>query len=172
MLTTESEQTAWVNNFHQPVNFTCPKGKFLTGVSSRHSNGHEDRIFKYHCSDISLYGTKVKPETCEIKKNVNGWDGQLVFACPDQKVLIGESSVHHRVRKDRRFSFNCCDIKHPFAKVKIDKCTLTPFVNGFDAFFDFKCPKNTVLKGTHSYHNNKTEDRRFRFNCCSLKEDK
>lgn len=166
------EQTAWVNKYHQSVNFTCPNGKFLTGASSRHSNGHEDRIFKYTCSDISLFKEKVRPVACEKSRVINGPDKPVVFSCPDKKVLVGENSKFHKGPKDRVYSYNCCALEHPFAKVTVDQCSLTPFINGWDAYFDFKCPQNMVLKGTHSYHNNKREDRRFRFECCAVRQVK
>jgi hypothetical protein len=44
----------------------------------------------------------------------------------------------------------------------------TGYVNNFDAAFTFSCPSKYYLAGVHSYHDNGTEDRRFRFYCCRL----
>ena len=47
-------------------------------------------------------------------------------------------------------------------------CKYSDYVNDFDQKFKFQCPGKKVLVGTESYHSNKQEDRRFRFECCDL----
>ena len=164
------KQTPWVNKHHQPSVFNCPENQILTGVSSRHTNRIEDRLFKYRCGEVSLWGEKIKVDSCHVTKNVNDFDRPVNFSCPAHQVLVGESSHFHRKRKDRRFSYSCCSLKHSFAKLKTESCSFSPWVNAFDAYFDYKCPENMVLKGVKSYHKDGIEDRRFSYQCCSVKE--
>jgi len=42
-------------------------------------------------------------------------------------------------------------------------------MNSFDGNLDFTCGTNQALSGIFSYHRNKKEDRRWRFQCCKVK---
>ena len=46
---------------------------------------------------------------------------------------------------------------------------MSDWINKFDLPVDFTCPSDKFLAGTHSYHWNDAEDRRFKFNCCSAR---
>ncbi len=52
--TTNPVQTGYVNGYDAVVSYNCPAGKVITGVYSVHENKHEDRIFKYTCSNIEV----------------------------------------------------------------------------------------------------------------------
>ena len=167
---TLGEKTKWVNAYDKPVNFTCPEGQALTGVTSRHSNSSEDRIFSYECSSGKIFDEKLSFSSCSEHKNVNHFDRPVDFSCPDGKVLVGESSHHNSGAEDRRFSYTCCQPEHPFVDLELNQCSISPWVNNMDAYFHFKCPKDMALKGVKSHHQGGVEDRRFRYECCSLIE--
>ena len=42
-------------------------------------------------------------------------------------------------------------------------CHWTQYVNNFDQEFKYRCPKNYLISGMESYHQNMQEDRRFVF---------
>ena len=44
--------SAFLNNFDQPLDYTCPKGQVMVGQYSVHGNGVEDRRFKARCAEI------------------------------------------------------------------------------------------------------------------------
>ena len=43
----------------------------------------------------------------------------------------------------------------------------TGYVNDFDAPVLYTCPNGGYLNGVYSVHDNKKEDRRYRFRCCT-----
>ncbi len=45
---------------------------------------------------------------------------------------------------------------------------ITGYVNGMDAILDWTCPNGSVVVGAYSYHNNGTEDRRWRYRYRSI----
>lgn len=48
-------------------------------------------------------------------------------------------------------------------------CTWSGYVNNFDAVVNYTCPGDKVLKGVYSTHDNGREDRRFNYQCCSMR---
>jgi hypothetical protein len=46
----------WINNWDQPVNFTCPAGKVKVGEHSVHSNHYEDRLYRFKCCSVAIEG--------------------------------------------------------------------------------------------------------------------
>ena len=163
-------KTEWLNKFDHPVSFSCPKNQIMTGVKSRHNNSAEDRIFGFECSLGQLFDKAIKTKECTQHKNVNTYDKPVKFSCPENQVLTGESSKHSSRAEDRIFSYDCCKVEHPYVELKVDQCFTSPWVNGFDAFFHYRCPQNMVMQGVESYHSSSQEDRRFRYKCCPIGE--
>eukprot|EP00091_Calanus_sinicus_P010859 TRINITY_DN2490_c0_g1_i6.p1 TRINITY_DN2490_c0_g1~~TRINITY_DN2490_c0_g1_i6.p1 ORF type:complete len:208 (-),score=45.89 TRINITY_DN2490_c0_g1_i6:77-610(-) len=48
------QSTNWVNNFDQHLNYKCPGNKVLVRAESYHTNGTEDRRWKFECCDLVL----------------------------------------------------------------------------------------------------------------------
>ncbi|XP_059154331.1 dermatopontin-like [Physella acuta] len=104
--TSACEQSGYVNDFDQPINYVCPHNKVMTGVASYHSNHHEDRRFKFQCCSVngkSLNG-------CYKTGEVNTWDGKLTLLVPEGKVVNGAYSTHNNYYEDRIWRFNICSI--------------------------------------------------------------
>ncbi|GFO33132.1 hemagglutinin/amebocyte aggregation factor [Plakobranchus ocellatus] len=94
------------------------------------------------------------------------WDQPFLYACHRGKILKTVYSVHDNRREDRRWSFSCGQA--PGGAAPHD-CLWTGYVNGWDAVMNFVCPRDYLITGLQSYHDNRREDRRFKFKCCTQK---
>ncbi|KAH9496548.1 hypothetical protein Btru_017237 [Bulinus truncatus] len=89
----------YVNDFDQPINFTCPGTKVLVGIESYHDDSPEDRRYKFNCCDVSsqplsdLYTTDY----------LNDWDGEIKFSVPENYAIKSLYSVHENTFEDRRW---------------------------------------------------------------------
>ncbi|KAK7453353.1 hypothetical protein BaRGS_00039644 [Batillaria attramentaria] len=92
---------------------------------------------------------------------VNDFDGIMDFTCPGNGVITGWQGYHNNHREDRRFKFRCCDMD-----VGLRDCSWSGDANGWDGELGFQTSGNRVLHGVYSRHNNRREDRLFRFNQC------
>uniref|UniRef100_UPI00358FA083 hemagglutinin/amebocyte aggregation factor-like n=1 Tax=Myxine glutinosa TaxID=7769 RepID=UPI00358FA083 len=97
---------------------------------------------------------------------INDWDGVMNYNCPPSQSISRLQSYHRNDKEDRVWDVNC---KTTFGRESQPLCYETNYVNCFDEAIVFKCPPNFVISGLHSYHDNYTEDRRWRFTCCSQK---
>nr|XP_022293948.1 hemagglutinin/amebocyte aggregation factor-like isoform X1 [Crassostrea virginica] len=94
----------------------------------------------------------------------NDWDRPLNFQCSSRKSSIHQIvSYHDNKMEDRRFDFNC---RHVPSVVGPVSCSLSGYVNDFDAPVLYSCPNGGYINGISSYHHNHYEDRRYRFRCC------
>ena len=81
----------------------------------------------------------------------------------EEKECTGFIVVHNNKKEDRAWSWDCRRVlKHGYPK-----CRQTGYVNSFDKPMFFMCGRNQYIYGVESYHNNKHEDRRWKFTCCS-----
>ncbi|KAM4677934.1 hemagglutinin/amebocyte aggregation factor-like isoform 2-T2 [Discoglossus pictus] len=105
---------------------------------------------------------RVVPEEGKNNRWVNNYDQPLNFQCQAHQSIGMIISIHHNSHEDRLWDFSC---KDTFSRAS--SCYWTGYVNDFDQPFDFVCPFGSVLSGMDSFHDNKREDRRWRFLCCS-----
>ena len=85
-------ETDYVNDFDQPMSFTCGPNEFITGTDSYHSNHHEDRRWKFRCCSAPDY----KATGCRItEKYVNEFDGPLKFSTGPGEAITGVFSYHN-----------------------------------------------------------------------------
>ncbi|XP_074652892.1 uncharacterized protein LOC141907210 [Tubulanus polymorphus] len=92
----------------------------------------------------------------------NDWDQPLDFQCSSGQYINFIRSIHHNGHEDRRFRLEC---QRGFVGTD---CSWTGFLNGWDEVIRFTCPRNGIVTGLYSYHNNGPEDRRWRVRCCQL----
>ena len=45
---------------------------------------------------------------------------------------------------------------------------VSDYINEFDQPLTFQCPNDGFITGTESVHDNRKEDRRFKFQCCEI----
>ncbi|XP_063058490.1 hemagglutinin/amebocyte aggregation factor-like [Engraulis encrasicolus] len=92
----------------------------------------------------------------------NSFDEALFFHCPTLESISYIMSEHNNHHEDRLWDFHC---QKTFTQTP--SCFTTNWVNDFDDPLDFQCPSNSVITGMESYHDNRHEDRRWKFTCCN-----
>ncbi|XP_069808354.1 hemagglutinin/amebocyte aggregation factor-like [Dendropsophus ebraccatus] len=96
-----------------------------------------------------------------IARWANNYDHPFTAQCENHQSFSIITSAHHNYYEDRLWDFTCKDTFSSAAS-----CFWSGHVNDFDQAFDFICPFGSVLSGASSYHDNYTEDRRWKFYCC------
>ncbi|CAH2276564.1 hemagglutinin amebocyte aggregation factor-like [Pelobates cultripes] len=147
----------WINEFDQNLNFQCVNDESISMITSVHENKHEDRRWAFRCKK-----TFSNSGNCNWSGYINNFDEEFEFTCPFGSVLNGMSSYHDNKKEDRRWNFLCC-----LGEVQVvKKCKWSDYVNEFDEYLSWEAPTNHYLVGASSYHNNKREDRRWRYHSC------
>jgi len=92
----------------------------------------------------------------------NDWDNELSFNCPSG--AITRLMSHHDNRKeDRQWKFGCSSLC-----TSLSAGIRSGYVNNWDDVEDYTCPANSVMTGMYSVHDNRKEDRRFKFTCSQV----
>merc|ERR1712185_59311 len=91
---------------------------------------------------------------------INGWNGNMNWQASGHTFVSGLHSTHSNRREDRLFKPLLTNIGTTQAHKH-----WSGWVNNWDAYFHYDCPTNYALSGFISYHSNRKEDRRWRFQC-------
>ncbi|KAJ1166613.1 hypothetical protein NDU88_007012 [Pleurodeles waltl] len=159
--TGETEDTLsprWVNDYDQPLLFTCSNQDSINSIISQHHNKHEDRLWDFTCKNT--FSASV---TCQWSPYVNNFDEEFSYTCPFGSVISGFDSYHHNKHEDRRWRIYCCTQNSDAT----NNCQWTNYVNDFDAYFNWQVPAGRYLVGVSSYHDNHREDRRWKYQHCA-----
>ncbi|XP_072566487.1 hemagglutinin/amebocyte aggregation factor-like [Paramormyrops kingsleyae] len=148
----------WENSYDNPLNFDCPYKQSISSIHSKHDNHREDRLWEFQCKD-----TFNSNPQCFWTPEVNDFDEEFTFVCPNNYVMTGMSSYHDNKHEDRRWQFQCCQIYNYCNS----NCQWTPYVNNYDEEFTWLVPSMNFLVGAESIHHNKHEDRRWKFYYCT-----
>ena len=97
----------------------------------------------------------------------NEWDKPLNVRCNNNQAFYQVKSYHDNRREDRRWEWKCRTV---LRDTKFKNCKLTDWQNDYDKPLMFQCATNKVLTGVFSVHDNKREDRRWKFQCCDAKD--
>ncbi|KJY94765.1 dermatopontin-like protein [Pseudoalteromonas piscicida] len=99
--------SGYVNSYDQAFNFVCPNGQFFVGMSSRHDNGTEDRLFNFNCASMatSSTGAALFAESC-ITTQYTGYDQPWTLG--GNGAIIGMSSRHDNRTEDRQTAVSYC----------------------------------------------------------------
>jgi hypothetical protein len=95
----------WKQNFNRPD--LCGANGLMKGAWSQHNNHHEDRIFRFRCQRY----TGIRLENKSWAGWCNWYDRQCNYQCPGNKVMIGVHSERSNGHRDRRFRYQCADVK-------------------------------------------------------------
>ena len=114
---------------------------------------------------MSTFGSSNLNSLAEIQYQ-NEYDQRLQVHCQGKHGMYKVISVHNNKREDRIWDWKCRQV----VKRGNPKCKQTNYVNNFDEPMFFMCGKNQYIAGVDSYHSDKTEDRRWRFSCCSAQK--
>ncbi|XP_074654946.1 uncharacterized protein LOC141908697 [Tubulanus polymorphus] len=150
---------AYVNNFKEDFDFSCPDGEHVSWVESYHDNYHEDRRWNFKCLNAGYVGNE-----CWLSDYVNDWDGDMDFKCADNGIVTGFWSKFDSHRNDRRWKIRCCKI----ITVNGTQCSTTPDnINEYDNPLDWNVPVGQAIRGFWSHHKNRKEDRIWKVHVCS-----
>ncbi|CAB4010826.1 Hypothetical predicted protein [Paramuricea clavata] len=134
----------------------CPAGTGISRIISYYSSGHKDRAWAFFCRrDLKI------TNTCGWSGWLNWYEQELLFQCPTG-VLTGVFSTHNNNYQDRRFRFRCCRTK----RVCQYDCRWTGYVNTFKGLKNYVVPYGYFITGAKSHHDNRHEDRVWRFLIC------
>ncbi|RXN35280.1 hemagglutinin amebocyte aggregation factor-like protein [Labeo rohita] len=95
--------TSYVNDFDQVILFECPAQHVIAGISSYHSNPHEDRRWRFYCCQSVCTSA-----SCHWTSYVNNFDEYFHYAVPSRNVLVGAHSYHQNAQEDRRWAYRVC----------------------------------------------------------------
>jgi len=138
---------------------------FLNGQYSYHSNGAEDRRFKWRWCNPT---TDTSPQTgSDISLAQTKYDEEWYRGCGGNSALFYASSTHSNHNEDRLWTFKCSAIDNKFM-LRPQDCSYSGYRNNYDAVVNYNCPNNGVIRTIHSIHSNGAEDRRWEFECCRM----
>jgi len=95
----------WNQNFHRDT--LCGNDGLMRGAWSRHENRFEDRVFVFRCQKYK----GIRLENKSWAGWCNWYDRQCNYQCPGNKVMIGVASERSNGHRDRRFRYQCADVK-------------------------------------------------------------
>ncbi|XP_060556930.1 hemagglutinin/amebocyte aggregation factor-like isoform X1 [Ruditapes philippinarum] len=99
---------------------------------------------------------------------LNAYDQDLNFACPKETQSVSHvESIHDNHKEDRMFDISCSDVTNDVSGVRAS-CFVTGHQNQYDQLLAYECPGNHYISGMYSHHDNKYEDRIWRFKCCEM----
>eukprot|EP00043_Microstomoeca_roanoka_P014551 m.144440 g.144440 ORF g.144440 m.144440 type:complete len:1730 (-) comp16042_c0_seq1:350-5539(-) len=163
--------------FDQPISYYCPSGYFLDTLESSHDNNKEDRVWHFECRKASALFTW----DCTTTSYLNSFDNPLDYTAPSGRFITGLFSYHDNNKEDRRWGVQTCQVQCDINSnhVLVDgtrRCTgisssTIPnwaYVNDFHDPFYVQCSSNQGITRVGSYHDNRKEDRRWRFTCGSI----
>jgi len=162
--------TSYLNSWDGVLDFTCEDDEVLIGMDSVHDNQKEDRRYAALCARL------VWDEGVTFSSKWSGWvnslDGYLQFQPGYCDVITGLYSVHDNSKEDRRWKFAYGNTLREGSSIARSGHYCYPakswswWKNPFDGVLNFNCPKNTLLHAISSFHDNRYEDRKWRFKCC------
>jgi len=155
--------SGYLNEMDNKLDFSTSDNKFIVGFQSYHSNNKEDR--KWKVGTATLAGADCLPKTWS--SNANDYDHGLDYLCPSNHALAGLQSEHSNTHEDRRWKFRCCDLSTS-RMYNLRSPVAQPFANEWDGNLFEECPRDSVIVGACSQHDNGREDRRWQFYCSQV----
>jgi len=109
-----------------------------------------------------IYGVELSAAPHGYSCNRNGWDAPQYCLCNKGERIVKFASVHNSRREDRQWDLGCKAI--PWLTFSSDKwISITPG-NGWDGAQEWNgVASNSFLVGFSSHHDNRREDRIYRF---------
>ena len=153
--------THYLNQMDEPFSWNVRKGHAIIGAYSYHNNRKEDRRWYFRYAKIKgvnyFRGHQSLP--------ITHYDVEMYSQCGYGYILTSISSWHNNRKEDRQWHFRCSGVQ----RSRLDYCHWTHYLNDFDKPLNYRAPKDFVIIGVYSYHNNRHEDRRFMFRICRLR---
>ena len=102
---------------------------------------------------------------CNAYNWQNEWDGHHKHTCGAGDYLRRLKSTHDNGKEDRRWEFICGRTANLPAG---NDCEWSGYLNNWDERVLVNCRNGGVIAGMESDHNDRAEDRRFKFRCCNF----
>ncbi|MGI4458271.1 hypothetical protein ACR2WA_25400, partial [Klebsiella pneumoniae] len=139
-----------------------PGNQVIRRISSVHCDRTEDRVWKFVCGSVpGLSGFDEEFWSGWI----NDYGGVMNFQCPFNALVTGFMSEHDNRQEDRRWNVRCSRKRG----IETYNCAFSRYANSFDGRMNYAVSSVYYLRGLHSYHSNRHEDRRYKFNDCRLR---
>ncbi|GLD67223.1 uncharacterized protein AKAME5_001858100 [Lates japonicus] len=130
----------WDNELGGVLSRQCPSGQALSGITSVHNDGKNDRLWAISCKAFKERGT------CRLSDYANSYCAGMDFKCADNEVIAGAYSVHHSYYQDRRWRFYCCRVPG----FVLFNCKEEPKINYWKENFSWAVPSSNFLTGVKS----------------------
>lgn len=133
-------------------------------IRSIHDNKKEDRTFYLSCHDPEPSYPNMGSFIPGGWSSPTAWDGEWTHTCGTNQVLSAMWSTHDNGREDRIFQFKCSTIPPGFTKS----------VGGWTGWSSWDqeslidCGTAGAISGIISKHDNKKEDRIWRYLCATV----
>ena len=115
---------------------------------SYHDNGQEDRRWRFDCKKISTTALT----SCVWTPN-SAYDRPLIGGCSNGFAVAGFRSLSYNPgARDRQFSVKCCK-----GDTITDDCSITDYLNNWDAVLNYEAPSGQIISGVYSHHENSRE---------------
>ena len=135
-------------SFRHRIQFECPTGYALFHLNSYHDNGQNDRRWRFDCKQISRSALP----SC-IWTPYNKYDQPFIGGCSNGFVVAGfKSPSYSSSTGDRQFSVKCCK-----GDTVTEDCSITTYLNNWDATLNYAAPTGRVISGIYSHHENAKE---------------
>ena len=97
------------NQLDSPIDFYWKDGGVaVTGMGGKHSNYHEDRVYYFYASPVTV---KTKPGSCGWTIFLNDWDEKLDIQLDSRQYIAGMYSYHNDRYEDRRWKLYVCSVE-------------------------------------------------------------
>jgi len=131
--------------------------------SGKERSGKAERSNKHRVNVERSQKNRIRATSHRWLGHINGWDAHMNWHTNGRTYVSGLKSWHNNGREDRLFNPLVTDIgSSQYGRV------LSGWVNNWDAYFAYTCPTNKAIVGMYSYHDNRKEDRRWRFYCAGF----
>ena len=166
-LSTSCSEESSYSSYDSPDYWWKSGWYFINGMDSYHSNSKEDRIFKmrYCRASDSTYRSKSSYQTLPY----TDWDDYWIRGCGGNSAIDWVYSYHSNFYEDRIFRVRCADVGQN--NVQLTDCGWHGYYpSNFDDRINMECPNNGIVRSIESYHDNHSEDRKYKFECCRMIE--
>eukprot|EP01083_Nonionella_stella_P031052 85059_1 len=102
------DETSYDSRFFRSCSVYNGGNAAMIRAKSYHDNDYEDRRWTFTCG--LLDNEEYDLVNCGWTGNLNEYDGELDFHCPNNGVIRGIHSWHNDVREDRIWRIDCCNI--------------------------------------------------------------
>lgn len=85
----------YLNSFDKPLLANCRTDFVMTGIYSKYSAPHRDRIFKIRCCSACNRKTR----SCSLSNFVNDWDRVMHYSVIGRRVFTGIYSYHENSKE-------------------------------------------------------------------------